>query len=175
MTTELTSADVPQEDNLHNVRLVAQAIADGLEDTQSIADRAKISRRHVGYAINACFVLGWVAETPEKLAASDAARALFKTTPGSAEEKALLRASIEGSAAIHAIAPALLAAGEPDRPAIVERIAAATGLSKSTSDRRAQTLLSWRRQVLAPPAAPAAASAATAATLAGPGSEPSKP
>ena len=51
--SEIHSADVPQEDNLGDVRRTVEAIAAGLEDTESIAGRTGRSKRHVGYAINA--------------------------------------------------------------------------------------------------------------------------
>jgi hypothetical protein len=145
---EIHSADAPQEDNLADVRSAVQAIADGLHDTQSIADRTGRSRRHVGYAINAAIGLGWLGESDEGLALLDAGKALLAQKAGTAEERALHKRSIEESPTLKAIAPDLLAAAAPDRKKISDTIAALTGLSKATSDRRAQTLMSWRRQVL---------------------------
>ncbi len=148
MSTEFNSADAPQEDNLADVRSTVQAIADGLHDTQSIADRTKRSRRHVGYAINAAIVLGWLDEGDDGLAVQEAGKKLLLQKPNTAEEKAFLRAAIEASPAMRALAPALLGKEQPTREALSESIRTLAGLSKSTSDRRAQTLLSWRRQVL---------------------------
>ena len=148
MTIELTSADVPQEDDLGTVRLVVEAIGQGLQDTQGLAEKSGVSRRHVGYAINAAFVLGWVVEEPDRLAISPEGQKLLAQPSGSPAEKPLLRAAIEQSAAVQAIAKDLLAAEGPTRKVLSERIRDATGLSASTSERRAQTLLSWRRQVL---------------------------
>jgi hypothetical protein len=145
---EIHSADAPQEDNLGDVRRTVEAVAQGLEDTQSIADRTQRSRRHVGYAINAAIVLGWIAEGEERLTVLDDGKKLLAHPAGSAEERAFLRAAIGKSPALKALAPDLLAAVEPERATISERIQKLAGLSKSTSDRRAQTLLSWRRQVL---------------------------
>ena len=142
------SADVPQEDNLGDVRRTVEAIAAGLEDSQSIADKTGRSKRHVGYAINAAIVLGWLDEGDERLAVLDAAKALFAQKPGSAGEGAIFRACIEKSAVLAELAPGLLAEPAPTREQLSARIQERAGLSKSTSDRRAQTLLSWRRQVL---------------------------
>ena len=147
--SEIHSADVPQEDNLGDVRRTVEAIAAGLEDTGSIASRIGRSRRHVGYAINAAIVLGWLEEGDDKLAVLAAAQKLLAQKAGSDAERAVLRESIEQSAVLRALAPGLLAAAEPSREQISERIEALSGLSKSTSVRRAQTLLSWRRQVVA--------------------------
>ena len=148
MNPEIHSADAPQEDNLGDVRRTVEAVAQGLEDTQSIADRTKRSRRHVGYAINAAIVLGLIDEGEERLTVLEAGKKLLAHPEGSAEERAFLRAAIEKSAVLRALAPELLAAVEPERATISGRIQTLAGLSKSTSDRRAQTLLSWRRQVL---------------------------
>jgi hypothetical protein len=148
MTFELTTADVPQEDSLQTVRLVLQSIAEGLQDTESMAARSGVSRRHAGYAINALIVLGLISEGDEALAPSDDAKKLLATGAGSADEKAAFRGAVERSPAMRAIAPDLLAAQGPERDTLRDRIMAAAGLSKSTSDRRAQALLSWRRQLV---------------------------
>jgi hypothetical protein len=145
---ELHSADVPQEDNLGDVRNTVQAIVDGLHDTQSIADRTKRSRRHVGYAINAAIVLGWIGEGDEGLSVLEPGKKLLAHAAGTPDERKAMREAIEKSTSVHALAPDLLAAAEPTRTAISERIQKLAHLSKSTSDRRAQTLLSWRRQIL---------------------------
>ena len=154
MTTELSSADVPQEDDLAKVRLVLGAVALGLQDTQSIAEKSGVSRRHVGYAINASIVLGWLAEGDEQLVVSPAGTAVLAQPQGSPEERAMLRAAVVGSKVLQQLAPDLLAEAEPSREAIAERIRQASGLSASTAERRTRALISWRRQVLAkPPAA----------------------
>lgn len=148
MPAELHSADVPQEDNLTDVRRTVAAIASGLEDTQSIAELTRRSRRHAGYAINAAIVLGWV-EAGDKLAPSALGRKLLAAAEGSEAERAVVREAIEKSPSMIAIAPALLGPEEPTRAALAASIAALAGLARSTAERRAQTLLSWRRQALA--------------------------
>lgn len=147
MPAELHSADVPQEDNLTDVRRTVEAIGSGLEDTQSIGERTRRSRRHAGYAVNAAIVLGWV-EAGDKLAPTELGRKLLAAAEGSEAERAAFREAIEKSPAVSAIAPALLGPQEPARDAIAGRISALAGLAQSTAERRAQTLLSWRRQVL---------------------------
>jgi hypothetical protein len=149
MTIELTSADVPQEDDLAKVRLVLEGIAAGLWNTQDLADKSGVSRRHVGYGINAAIVLGWVVEGEEKLEVTPAGQALLAQAKGTPEERAELKKGVEASPALKEIAPDLLGEAAPTRVQLGERICAATGLSKSTGERRAQALLAWRRQVLA--------------------------
>ena len=146
--SEIHSADVPQEDNLGDVRRTVEAIAAGLEDTESIAARTGRSKRHVGYAINAAIVLGWIEEGEDKLVVLALAQKLLAAKAGGDEERAVLRKSIEESAILRTLAPQLLAAAEPTREQLSARIQSLSGLSPSTSIRRAQTLLSWRRQVV---------------------------
>ncbi len=147
MIQELHSADVPQEDNLTDVRRTVEAIGSGLEDTQGIAERTKRSRRHAGYAVNAAIVLGWV-EAGDALVTTEQGRKLLATAEGSEAERAAYREAIEKSPSVSAIAPALLGADPLERNTIAEQISKLAGLAKSTAERRAQTLLSWRRQVL---------------------------
>ena len=146
--SEIHSADVPQEDNLGDVRRTVEAIAAGLEDTGSIAARTARSKRHVGYAINAAIVLEWIEVGDDKLTVLEPGRRLLAQKAGSGEERAVLRESLAGSAVLKRLAPELLAAAEPTREQLSARIQELAGLSRSTSDRRAQTLLSWRRQVV---------------------------
>ncbi len=146
--SEIHSADVPQEDNLGDVRRTVEAIAAGLEDTESIAARTGRSKRHVGYAINAAIVLGWIEEGEDKLVVLAVARKLLAAKAGSDDERAVWRKSIEESPILRALAPQLLAAAEPTREQLSGQIQSLSGLSPSTSVRRAQTLLSWRRQVV---------------------------
>lgn len=149
--SEIHSADVPQEDNLGDVRRTVEAIAAGLEDTESIAARTARSKRHVGYAINAAIVLGWIELGDEKIAVLEAGKKVLAQAAGSDGERAALRESISASPVLQKLAPELLAAAEPTREQLSARIQSLAGLSKSTSDRRAQTLLSWRRQVVTKP------------------------
>jgi hypothetical protein len=144
MTIELSTADVPQEDDLAKVRAVLEGIAAGLWNTQDIADKTGVSRRHVGYGINAAIVLGWVVEGEEKLEVTPQGQAVLAQAKGSAEERAEIKKSIEGSGPLHD----LLAETPPTRVQLGERISAAAGLAKSTAERRGQALLAWRRQVI---------------------------
>jgi hypothetical protein len=144
---EIDSADVPQEDNLGDVRRTVHAIADGLEDTQSIAERTGRSKRHVGYAINAAFVLGWI-EIDEKLSVLEDGKALLAQPENSAGERAVEKSACESSEILRLLAPDMFAEIEPVKSIFSERIQRLAGLAKSTADRRAQTLLAWRRQIL---------------------------
>ena len=155
---ELHSADVPQEDNLGDVRRSVQAIADGHHDTASIAERTQRSARHAGYAINAAIALEWIGEPDESkpeeleggLVIHELGKKLLATKAGSPEERKVWRDSIEQSTSLKAIAPGLFGAEEPEVKAIASAIVRLAGLAQSTAERRARTLIAWRRQVLEP-------------------------
>ena len=152
---ELHSADVPQEDNLGDVRRSVQAIADGHHDTASIAQRTQRSARHAGYAINAAIALEWIGEPDESkpeegLVIHELGKKLLATKAGSPEERKVWRDSIEQSASLKAIAPGLFGAAEPEVKVIAAAIVRLAGLAQSTAERRARTLIAWRRQVLEP-------------------------
>jgi hypothetical protein len=70
-------------------------------------------------------------------------------TPNGTEEWARFRTAIGESEIIAAIAPQILSSSPPTQDVITQRIVKATGLSESTAGRRAQTLVSWRTQLLA--------------------------
>lgn len=144
MTLELTTTDVPQEDDLATIRKVIQAIADGLADTQGLADKTGVSRRHVGYSINAAISLLLV---DENLQVTEGGKKLLAAAAGTPEEKGAWRAAIEASPALKELAPNLLAQAEPDRKQLSEHIAQVSGLAPATAMRRVQALLSWRRQL----------------------------
>jgi hypothetical protein len=156
---ELHSADVPQEDNLGDVRRSVQAIADGHHDTASIAQRTQRSARHAGYAINAAIALEWIGEPDESkpeeegLVIHELGKKLLATKAGSADERKIWRESIEKSYAVAAIAPQLLGAAEPEVKTIAASIVKLAALAQSTAERRARTLIAWRRQALEPGAA----------------------
>ncbi len=95
-------------------------------------------------------MLGWIDAGEETLGVFEAGRKLLAERPGSAGERALLRAAVESAPVLRLLAPGLLGDTEPDRAVLCESIERQSGLSKSTAARRAQTLLSWRRQLLEP-------------------------
>ena len=137
------SHQIPQADNLDDVRRVVAGIADGATPAQ-ISERTEISARHVSYALQAARTLGWLAEG-EKLEVTDLGQTLLKTTAGSLEERDAYRGAITSSDVLKAVAPGLLAETAPTRDELTAKIRkAAPDLSDETAKRRAQTLLSWR-------------------------------
>ena len=137
----MRSLDVPQADNLSRVRAVVDAVASG-DDAEAIALRVSLAPRHVSYHLHAARVLDLVTLDPLGLTARG--RALVQTTPGSAEERAVLRRAVGESSTIRRLAPGLLGPEEPDVERLVGRVRDLAGLALATARRRAQALLRWR-------------------------------
>ncbi|AUX23931.1 hypothetical protein SOCEGT47_044610 [Sorangium cellulosum] len=146
-TRLLRSAEIPQADSLANVRRVIEALSGGATAKEEVSEQTGISLRHVGYALAAARVLGFLGE--DGAAVTPAGRALLGVPPGSPDERALLRRAIAACHVVKEIAPDLLEPAAPAREALARRIYRFTaGLGKETARRRAQTLLAWRTQVL---------------------------
>lgn len=162
----LESKDIPQADSLENVRRIIDAVADGAKTKADVSERTGINPRHVLYGLHTARILGFLVEADGGFGTTAGGTALRTHAAGSTEERDAFRAAIEGSDIIGAIAPAILSAKPPTQDAITQKIVKLSGLSESTAGRRAQTLVSWRTQILAPQAAPVAEPAAPAAPAA---------
>ncbi|WP_437892977.1 hypothetical protein [Sorangium sp. So ce124] len=146
-TRLLHSAEIPQADNLANVRRVLEALSGGVTEKERISEQTGISLRHVGYALAAARVLGWLGDDGASI--TPAARELLATSSGSADERTHLRRAIFACEVVKEVAPDLFEPSAPTREALARRIFRFTaGIGKETARRRAQTLLAWRSQVL---------------------------
>ncbi|WP_437739135.1 hypothetical protein WME73_26230 [Sorangium sp. So ce302] len=146
-TRLLHSAEIPQADNLANVRRVLEALSGGVTEKERISEQTGISLRHVGYALAAARVLGWLGDDGASI--TPAARELLASSSGSADERTLLRRAIFACEVVKEVAPDLFEPAAPTREALARRIFRFTaGIGKETARRRAQTLLAWRSQVL---------------------------
>jgi len=154
----LESKDIPQADSLENVRRIIDAVAEGAKTKADVSDRTGINPRHVLYGLHTARVLGFLVEEEGGFGTSAGGKALHAIPSGSTEERDAFRKSIEDSDIINAIAPQLLAKA-PAQDAITQKIVKLSGLSESTAGRRAQTLVSWRTQLLTPQISPAPAAA----------------
>lgn len=169
----LESKDIPQADSLENVRRIVDAVVDGLRTKAEVSERTGINPRHVLYGLHTARVLGFVVEDEGGgFSATDSGKSLNTLAANGPEELERFRTAIADSEIIAAIAPQILTGKPPTQDAITQKIVKATGLSESTAGRRAQTLVSWRTQLLgssgqsaaaAAPAAPAAPAAEAAA------------
>jgi hypothetical protein len=160
----LESKDIPQADSLENVRRIIDAVADGAKTKAEVSERTGINPRHVLYGLHTARVLGFLSEEDGGFGITAAGKALRDIAAGSSEEREAFHKSIEGSEIIGAIAPQILSTKPPSQDAITQKIVKLSGLSESTAGRRAQTLVSWRTQLLAPQEGGAAASEAASPT-----------
>ncbi|WP_437729850.1 hypothetical protein [Sorangium sp. So ce1335] len=146
-TRLLRSAEIPQADNLANVRRVLEALAGGAAAREQIAEQTGISLRHVGYALAAARVLGWLGDDDASI--TPAGRALLAAPAGTPDERAHLRRAIFACDVVKEVAPDLFEPAAPTTAVLARRIFRFTaGIGKETARRRAQTLLAWRKQVL---------------------------
>lgn len=145
----LESKDIPQADSLENVRRIIDAVADGSKTKADVSDRTGINPRHVLYGLHTARVLGFlVEEEGGGFGTTELGNALRNDPAGSAEERETFRKSIQDSEIIAAIAPAILSDKPPTQDTITKNIVKLSGLSDSTAGRRAQTLISWRTQIM---------------------------
>jgi hypothetical protein len=163
----LESKDIPQADSLENVRRIVDAVVDGLKTKAEVSERTGINPRHVLYGLHTARVLGFVVENEGGgFSATDPGKSLNTLAANGAEELERFRAAIADSEIIAAIAPLLLSPKPPTHDVITQKIVKATGLSDSTAGRRAQTLVSWRTQIMGSSGQPSAAAVAAAAAAA---------
>ena len=146
----LNSRDVPQSDSLDRIRRVVAAVSQGAGAAAEIAAATSISLRHVHYALNSARVLGWVREAHGAWAATTTGTELLARPPDTKTEREWLARSLEASKVVQKIAPGLLGPDEPSLKSLAQRIHRLSGLAPDTAKRRAQTLLAWRRDILAP-------------------------
>ncbi len=140
--------EVPQANDLNKVRTVLDAIREGAVSTSAISAMTGISPRHVAYALSTARALDLLASKP-KMRLLERGLALCATRPGSQAELDHFRDAIESSRVVRRLVPGgLFGASGPRRDDLARRIASASRLSTATATRRAQTLLSWRRQLL---------------------------
>src|SRR6185312_15317448 len=103
-TPDIGSADVPQAPNLARIRAVVTAFAAGTATIEAIAEETDISARHVAHDARAAQALDLL---DKKRAPTARGHALLATDQESPEERAALRAAVEESAIVRALAPSL--------------------------------------------------------------------
>ncbi|MCA9527976.1 MAG: hypothetical protein KC549_16930 [Myxococcales bacterium] len=158
----MQTLDIPQANDLDSVRAVVRAVAEDHASLVAVADFTGFSKRHARYRLHAARVLGLVALTAdasrpaapgldrpaEVYLPTALARRLLEAPLRSAAERGVYFDAINRSKALQAIAPDLLAASGPTVEALTDRLTELSDLSRATAERRAGTLLAWRRRVL---------------------------
>lgn len=142
------SSDIPQADDLQKVRTVVEILIEGPMPVDLIAELTNMSIRHAHYRVNAARILGLL-QLPSGIAViTERGRALTGTQRRGTAEQRLLKDAISASVVLRRIAPGLLGRREPSKVDLADKLRRAAKLSPATAARRAQCLLSWRRQVL---------------------------
>lgn len=144
------TSDVPQADRLGNVRQLVAAIRDGIEHTGTLLELLDVDHRHFLYYRQAAVILGVVEFTARgELSVTSLGQRLLATAEASPEERQVFADAIGMARALRPFASFF--AGEPlDLPTLTKRLEVLTGLSHTTAERRAQTLIKWRRYVQGP-------------------------
>lgn len=144
----IRSEDVPQADDLQKVRALVDQLADGPAPFDLLADASGYSIRHVQYRLAAARILNFIQVAEGMALATTRGTALIATNPASIDEQSELRTAIADSRVIRMICPSLLGRRGPDPARLASEIVRLSGLAATTAQRRANCLLSWRRQVL---------------------------
>jgi STAS-like domain of unknown function (DUF4325) len=150
MSATLRKVDVPQADNLSLVRDALDALAIGSNALQDVEHLTGFSFRHIQYRLHAARVLGLVKLGRGIASLTLRGRALTSIPKGSTLERQHFIGAILDSKILQKLCPNLLDDGKaPSLREIARRLAQKTGLSESTSLRRAQALLAWRKSLMA--------------------------
>jgi hypothetical protein len=142
--------DVPQADRLGNIRQLVAAVRDGIEHAATLLDLLQVDRRHFLYYRQAAQILGVVEfNSRGELCVTSLGQRLLATAGGTPDEREVFAEAIGVARALRPFASFF--AGEPlDLTTLTRRLEVLTGLSHTTAERRAHTLIKWRRYVQGP-------------------------
>lgn len=148
MNVPARTGSAPQADRLGLVRAAVAAIEDGASTSAKVAIATGVAPRHARYCLHAARVLGLI-ENEEAPVISARGAALLAVPADSDEERAVFCQAIRESEPLGGLSEELLApSNEPSIAELARKIQAHDGGSESTAERRAQTLLCWRRYLL---------------------------
>jgi hypothetical protein len=146
------SHDVPQADRLTTVRQLVAAIRDGIEHEAALLGLLTLDRRHFLYYRQAAVILGLLEFTAKgAVRVTAGGERLLAAVEESREERQVLAEAIQSARALRPFNSFF--SGEAVEPAeLARRLVALTGLSQSTAERRAHTLIRWRTYIHGPDA-----------------------
>ena len=144
----MITLDIPQANALDTVRRVIKSVSLGAHTLESVADLTTFSSRHTSYRLHAARILGFVSREGDRVSLTPRGERLLETDPFSMEERSAFCAAIESSAVIQVLAPDLLTLCPPSQEELTNRLFQNSRLSKETAERRAGTLITWRKYVL---------------------------
>ncbi len=143
------TVDVPQADRLANVRQLIAAAKEGIQHPAALRELIGVDKRHFAYYRRAATILGFLADKEDgSLALTNEGRALLGTKERSTEERRQFHDAIVSARGLKPF-QSFFEGKEVSLAEISYRLAQLTGLSKTTADRRAQTLMRWRAYVQA--------------------------
>ncbi len=141
------TGDVPQADRLENVRQLAMALRDGIHNAPALLELLAVDERHFNYYRRAAEILDLLQPAEDgAMSLTERGRELVATAEGSVEERRVFAAAIRSARALRPFT-SFFDGEELPLSTVAERLATLTGLSRSTAERRARTLLQWRRYV----------------------------
>ena len=144
----MRTLDVPQANDLDTVRAVVRAVSRGADSMESIAEFTGYSFRHAQYRLHAARVLGLIQMDGDVVSMTVLGDRLIASALGSDIERQVYWDAIQRSPALSIIAPDLLSPNAPSLDTLTMRLFEIASLSRSTAERRASGLLTWRRRVL---------------------------
>ena len=144
----MITLDIPQANALDTVRRVIRSVALGATTIESIADLTTFSSRHASYRVHAARILGLLHSEGDRISLTPRGEKLLETALYTPEERAIFFSAIESSAVIQLLAPDLLTLCPPSVEELADRLFQNSKLSRETAERRAGTLISWRKYVL---------------------------
>lgn len=141
---------LPQARDFDKIRQLLRLIAAGQTDAQQIGQLMgagdRFPARHASYYRDAADILGLVEVRRWVLTARG--RGLLGTSPGSEEERQLLRGAVADAEDLGALRDALLSEDEPDVEGLIEHaLTQVERGSRSTVERRVKDTLSWRARL----------------------------
>lgn len=142
------SGDVPQADRLETVRQLVAAIHRGIEQGAAMLELLTLDARHFAYYRQAALILGLLEFTQRGATRiTPLGQRILAAAERSTDERRLFAEAIQSARALKPFASFF--AGEDVAPAeLARRLVAMTGLSQSTAERRAHTLVRWRVYIL---------------------------
>ena len=144
----MITLDIPQANALDTVRRVIKSVSLGAHTLESVADLTTYSSRHTSYRLHAARILGFLNSEGDRVSLTPRGERLLETDPFSPEERAAFCSAIESSAVIQVLAPDLLTLCPPNQEELTNRLFQNSRLSKETAERRAGTLITWRKYVM---------------------------
>lgn len=142
--------DVPQADRLGNVRQLVAAVRDGIDHVGTLLELLTVDRRHFHYYRQAAAILGLLEYNARgALCVTSLGQRLLASGEGSRDERQVFGEAVALARALRPFASFFAGEGQ-GLATLAGRLEVLTGLSRTTAERRARTLIQWRRYIQGP-------------------------